>query len=791
MSAREPAEFHLGKDRRLIELEALKEDHARILERYRAVLDNSSEAIWCCDLDDPIPVTLGEDEQIARMFQSGWLSEANSRMAEMYGFADPAELIGARLADVLVQSDPANTEYLRAFIRSAYRLRNAESHETDRHGEDRYFLNNLTGIVENGFLRRAWGTQRDITAQRQSEQRQHRNDCEQQEALAREQAARLAAEEARDSHQRVEQQVTLLIEASRVLLESLSKSEVLETILRLARRFVAADAYAVWRRDASLRWHIVSSAGLSSQYQQSLVQTPGNWGEPAESFVVENTETSDLPTLPERRNAMHEEGIRSFFSLRLKIRGESSGFITFYFHAPHRPSEGELRVASALANLAATAITTSELYEAQTRLRAVAEVAQQRSEFLSEASTILASSLDYERTLSVVARLAVPRLADWCAVDVVMPDESLRRVAVMHSDPARIKIARDFADRYPPRPTDIIPQVIKTGVAQLVPYIPPESLELVARDAEHLGMLRELGLRSCIIVPLLTRGKAVGAITLVTSESGRSYGEEDVQLAEELARRAATAVDNTQLYAAAQRQTQEAEAALVALRQSNEDLQQFAYVASHDLQEPLRTIASYTQLLSRRYRGKLDESADEFISFIVEAARRMSELIQDLLAYSRAANTPDSRPREVVRMDEVLAAVRTNLTIAVKESGASILAGDLPAVKADPMQMVQLLQNLIANAIKYRGEETPQITIDAQPAGSEWIFAVADNGIGIEPGYAERIFGIFKRLHGSRYPGTGVGLAICKRIVERHGGKIWVESDGFKGSAFKFTLPAA
>jgi light-regulated signal transduction histidine kinase (bacteriophytochrome) len=291
-------------------------------------------------------------------------------------------------------------------------------------------------------------------------------------------------------------------------------------------------------------------------------------------------------------------------------------------------------------------------------------------------------------------------------------------------------------------------------------------------------------------VPLSARGRILGVISFVTAESGRRYDASDLKLAEELAHRAALAVDSAELYAAVQQQASEAEATLTALKQSNEDLQQFAYVASHDLQEPLRTIASYTQLLARRYHSKLDEQADEFIGFIVDAARRMSELIQDLLAYSRAANAPEQPPHQIVPMGQVFRAVQTNLKASIDDSGATVTAGELPVVKADAAQMVQLLQNLISNGIKYRGEEPPRISVSAERADDDWIFSVEDNGIGIDPQYQERIFGIFKRLHGSKYPGTGVGLAICKRIVERHGGKIWVESSGDHGSTFRFTLPA-
>jgi PAS domain S-box-containing protein len=225
------------------------------------------------------------------------------------------------------------------------------------------------------------------------------------------------------------------------------------------------------------------------------------------------------------------------------------------------------------------------------------------------------------------------------------------------------------------------------------------------------------------------------------------------------------------------------------LQRSNQELEHFAYVASHDLQEPLRTISSFSQLLARRYKGKLDSDADEFIGFIVDGATRMQTLISDLLAFSRVGTR--GNPFLPVAGADVVRAAMENLEFSIAESGAVITCDPLPTVIADQRQLTQLFQNLFGNAIKFRqAQEVPRIHVSATCQDSNWHFTVSDNGIGIDPQFFERIFIIFQRLHGrEEYPGTGIGLAICKKIIERHHGRIWVESEPHKGSTFHFTIP--
>jgi len=224
------------------------------------------------------------------------------------------------------------------------------------------------------------------------------------------------------------------------------------------------------------------------------------------------------------------------------------------------------------------------------------------------------------------------------------------------------------------------------------------------------------------------------------------------------------------------------------LKRSNAELEQFAYIASHDLQEPLRMVASYVQLLGRKYKGKLDADADEFISYAIGGVTRMKDLTNALLEYSRV----DSKKKafKQTNCEDVLNQVLSNLKMAVEESDALVTHEPLPTVYSDASQFNQLFQNLIGNAIKFRGNEPPRINIVAKRKANEWLFSVSDNGIGIDPQYYDRIFEIFQRLHArEKYQGTGIGLTICKKIVARHGGRIWAESEHGKGSTFYFTIP--
>jgi PAS domain S-box-containing protein len=419
------------------------------------------------------------------------------------------------------------------------------------------------------------------------------------------------------------------------------------------------------------------------------------------------------------------------------------------------------------------------------------EKAKERYRFFAEASQELSTSLDYEQTLQHIARLAVPAFADYCIVDH-LDEGRIHSVAHAHTDPLKDALLVEKRGRFPLRleQHDPVAEVLRTGEAILSPKTRDETLVAAAENDEHLVLLRRLARHSSIVVPLKARNNTRGTITFATghAESGRTYDESDLAWATEIAQRAAMALENARLYREAHEARQTAERSRAALAQINEELQQFTFATSHDLREPLRTINIYAQLLQRRTAGKLDDKSGECLSFVLAGASQMDRLINALLDYSKAGEVT-SEPLVEVEMEAVLISTLAILRQTTEEAGAAITHDPLPRIVGSELHIGQLLQNLIGNAVKYRRSEPPRIHASARRVEGGWLFAVSDNGQGIPPDQFSNIFTVFARLHGPDYPGTGIGLATCRKIVERYGGRIWVESEVGKGSTFFFTLP--
>lgn len=325
------------------------------------------------------------------------------------------------------------------------------------------------------------------------------------------------------------------------------------------------------------------------------------------------------------------------------------------------------------------------------------------------------------------------------------------------------------------------------GPEYLQKYVRGRVYSIIDRETASVvpclvNFMREFEIRAKLVVPILLKDELWGLLIAHQCAKPRQWTDFETELLQQLADQIGIALTQAQLLEQETRQHLE-------LSRSNTELQQFAYIASHDLQEPLRMVTSYLQLLQRRYQGKLDADADDFIGYAVDGATRMRTLIHDLLTYSRIGTR--GQPFELIDCAGVVEQAMNNLKIAIEESNATIRYANLPRLMADPMQLTQLFQNLIGNAIKFRSDALPIVTIRATLQAGAWLFSVQDNGIGIDSQYNERIFVIFQRLHNrTEYQGTGIGLAVCKKIVERHGGEIWVQSRSGSGATFYFTIPA-
>jgi PAS domain S-box-containing protein len=374
---------------------------------------------------------------------------------------------------------------------------------------------------------------------------------------------------------------------------------------------------------------------------------------------------------------------------------------------------------------------------------------------------------------------------DWACAARWSLDEAHNRLHCVETwsvDDAAIRGFLEMSARetFVPGTTGMIRRVLTTGESVWIADISQK------KDFLRGPMANEAGLNGAFALPVRMGDKVLGAIEFFSREP-RHPDKWLLQITVNIGNLIGQLMARRQAEAAMREAFQELEHRTRELTRSNEELQQFAYVASHDLQEPLRMISSYTQLLGRRYGERLDGDAQEFMAYIVDGAARMKQLIEDLLAYSRVGTR--AKDFQTVDSGASLARALANLRAAQESSGAAVTHERMPEVHADGAQLSQVFQNLIGNAIKFRGEEPPRIHVGAETREHVWVFTVKDNGIGLDTQYADRIFMMFQRLHNkTEYPGTGIGLAIVKKIVERHGGRIWVESEPGKGCTFGFTI---
>jgi len=512
-------------------------------------------------------------------------------------------------------------------------------------------------------------------------------------------------------------------------------------------------------------------------------------------------------------------GLHGAFAFPIRVGESVNCVMAFYNREIVQPDDEMLQMFDALGRQVGDFIKRTRAEEQRDQLliieriaRSEAEANSERLTFLGEASTALASSLDYETNLMAVAKLAADRLADWCAVDVVDDNQQFHRVALVHRDPARMEWAREFQKRLPARSSapQGVAHVIRTGKAKIYTDIPDSMLVALAQDAEHFKILQELGLASAMVVPLVARGRSLGAITLASENPARHYTQADLSFAEELARRAALGIDNARLYSEAQNALREVQSKTDEISRLNTELEErvrertaqlemmfkeleaFTYSISDDMRGPLRAIDGFSRVLMEEYPQKLDSEGKRLLNIIRSNAETMGQLIDGLLAFSHLGRQP--LEQSDLPMEEL--AVSAFEELKANEPGRDILLElqSLPPAFGDRGMVRQVLTALIGNAFKFTRPK-PHAVIEIghkEATARQNVYYVRDNGVGFDMQYSNKLFGVFQRLHHpDEFEGTGVGLALVQRIILRHGGRVWAEGKVNEGATFYFSLPKA
>jgi signal transduction histidine kinase len=580
-----------------------------------------------------------------------------------------------------------------------------------------------------------------------------------------------------------------LAEASARLASSLDYNETLRNVAELlasricemASIFLAGDdgqiELAAWHHSDPAKRELI--AGMStrdlSPGLQSVARSSMDQGKTLLVSGLDETVLTEMGISPEKVDQYKQVGITSYLLAPLVTHGKSIGVLCCVCtDEDEKFKDSDIALVEEIARRAATAVDHARLYE-RTRY------AEKMQRYLNEATGTLNSSLDYQTTLSNVASVLVPSMADWITVHM-LDDGVPKRVTLAHTDPDKKRWAEEVSSRYP---IDMganqgLAKVLREGVAEFYPVITPDMLAASARDAEHLELIKQVEMGSSMIVPMTVRDKVIGAITFVAPEQGR-YSQLDLDFAKELANRAAMAVDNAQLFRDVEQKiterTQELQAA-------NKELEAFAYSVSHDLRAPLRSIMSASMIVMEDYGESIGEDGKAELKRSSNAAKRMSALIDDLLEYSRLGR------REMNVGDVDLSALARSIgsEIDMPEGVLSVQEG--MKVKGDPSLLRVLLTNHLENAWKFVKEKPePHIWVGSEVIDGSTAYYVRDNGVGFDEQFAEKLYVPFERLHSPQdYPGTGIGLANVKRIVNRHGGKVWAQGKVNEGATFYFTL---
>jgi PAS domain S-box-containing protein len=584
--------------------------------------------------------------------------------------------------------------------------------------------------------------------------------------------------EIREAHHRL----MGLAVASATLVGSPNVDAVLSAAIEMARDVFLADGYAVWRADESGAWRIVRSFGVSAAFASRVVRSAAD-GPPAGRVPFETPlvceDVHAAPGLAGLGEAYASEGIVSMIVFPLVIRGDRTGTMVFYSRHRCRYRDVDVQVGTAVANLVAASLTTAELYGEQRRAREAADHARQQAAFLAEAGAALSASLDYEATLRSVARLAVPTIADWCVVDMVGERGALQRLAVAHVDPRKVESARRLLERHPPDPSTPggVHDVIRTGRPAIVSRIPEALVDAVSRDDEHRRLLESF--QSYMCVPMLAQGKALGAMTFVSAESGREYSEADLYVARELAARASLAIENARAYARASE----------ASRLKDE----FLATLSHELRTPLNAVLGYARML--RLGALAPDRVSAALDVVERNATALKQIIEDVLDISRIVAGRLRLNVESVDLPSILQESCATVMPAADAKGVrlEILIDPQPApVSGDPDRLQQIVWNLLSNAIKFTSRGG-RVQLRLLHVNSHVEIVVSDTGRGIPADFLPFVFERFRQgdaTFSREQGGLGLGLSIAKQLTELHGGTIEAASRGLgHGSTFTVKLP--